>query len=103
MKNRNISTRGMNRQQPEQVPSQKRKPESPTELLKDMQVLKLGPGDVIVLKSAITLRDKAIKLILESMKTLFPDNHCVILEEGLEIGVISKAKDEPGTIVNHNS
>ena len=63
------------------------------EMLGDMQVLKLSPRDVIVLKYPGVLCEKAWENIKKSMAEMFPDNHCIILEEGMDIRVVAKISE----------
>lgn len=66
------------------------KPEVELEMLRDMQGVKLGPGDVIVLKHPSVLCENAWDNLKKLIKKEFPDNKCLVLEEGMEIGVIAK-------------
>lgn len=52
----------------------------------------VGPGDVIVLKSKFQLSQKYYDHIMDVAKENFPDHKVVILEEGMDIQVVSKGE-----------
>ena len=56
-----------------------------------VQVLRLEPGDVIVIQSADQLTDQACGYIREGLHRLFPDHEVAILDSGLKVGLIRKA------------
>jgi hypothetical protein len=64
------------------------------EWLKDMQVLRLRPGDVIVLRSKRPISGPEYEIIKAVMTERFPNNRTMILEDGMDIGVISGEVDD---------
>lgn len=62
--------------------------EGKPEWLTELQVLRLRPGDVIVLRTETMLSDSKYEHIKAIMKEKFPDHEVMILENGLNIGVI---------------
>jgi hypothetical protein len=61
---------------------------SEVEFLEAMQVLELKPGDIIVLKHGGRLPEIAHRRIRESFQHIAPFHKVIILEEGMEIGVL---------------
>lgn len=76
------------------TPAPQGPPKAEAEWLRDMQVMKLEPGDVIVLGCSCILSDEHHKVIKGNIQNMFPDNRCLILEEGMDIGVVSKQTEE---------
>ena len=62
------------------------------EFVKNVSVLEIKKGDLIVLKSPNVLSDSARFNLKDSMKKVLEDNgirnFVIVLEEGMEIGVI---------------
>ena len=58
------------------------------------QKVSVKPGDVIVLMTDRAYSIDACQNILKSTKHVFPDNEILILEEGLQIGVVEKGEED---------
>lgn len=56
--------------------------------LGDVQRLALQPGDVLVLSCPVKLSDAAVASISEVMTACFPNHKGIILQDGMQIGVI---------------
>ena len=67
--------------------------------LGDVRRLALQPGDVIVLSVPGRVTAEARYGISEKMRAVFPGHACLVLEEGMDIGVIAAGEStgEPGT------
>ena len=65
-----------------------KKPEK-IDFIKSMKVLKLEPGDIIVLKSDQVLSMEMIKLLKDHVGKI-TETKVLILEPGLDIGVLRK-------------
>ena len=63
------------------------------EILIDMQVLSLQPGDIVVLRSPDCLSDKEIDCIRNATREVIPNNKIIVLEGNMTIGVIRKEDD----------
>ena len=57
-------------------------------VLKHFQVLKVEPGDTLVLMHPTRLSDVALKRLREQLVPRFPDNKIMLLEEDMRFGVI---------------
>ena len=53
-------------------------------------VVNIQPGDFIVLKSENEVSDELYTRLMETMKGIFPDNKCIVLDVGLDLGVLKK-------------
>jgi hypothetical protein len=58
--------------------------------LAPVAVLRIQPGDVLVLTSAQPLTDMAAADIGQRMKELFPDNDVLLLDGGLSLHITRK-------------
>jgi len=85
LKNPEWPKRGQDIPMPECKP-----PKEEIDYLKDMQILKLEPGDVIVLRYPGVLTDKAVSNIKTTADKIYPGHEVHVLEENMEIGVIRK-------------
>lgn len=63
-------------------------------LIESFGKLELKDGDFIVLKYKGQLSEKAYNNIQDFMKTSFPQNKCIVLEEGMDIGTIGANNSE---------
>jgi hypothetical protein len=54
----------------------------------DMQVLSLQPGDKVVLRYASCMRAEQYARIKQEMEKVVPGHQVLILENGMEIGVL---------------
>ena len=74
------------------------KADEPVCFLESMQKLEVKDGDIVVLKHSIALsHDSQIKLrdvFKKIIKTFGCDVHVMLLEEGMEIGVLTKGDGE---------
>lgn len=70
--------------------------ESPMELPEQVtvSVVRLGPGDVVVIKSPQALSDANLKRLKELAETIWSRNKCVVVDGGLSIEVL---KAEPAS------
>ncbi len=73
--------------------NKKKEKEPQIDFIKEMQVLRVQPGDVIILKSPVHYSEAAIKHTRESFEKAFPDLiaqgiKVILFEEGLDIGVL---------------
>lgn len=63
-------------------------------MLEDVQRLVIKDGDIVVLKHARMLTDEAcnrLKQIVDSqLKPIYPNIKVLVLEEGMDIGVLTK-------------
>lgn len=57
-------------------------------------ILRIQPGDTIVLKTERSVSDIAYQHITASMKEMFPENKTLILEEGLDLSIVRKNNDK---------
>jgi len=57
--------------------------------IKDLQRVKLEPGDVLVVRAPGHLPPEAQGRIFQQLKNLFPDNQVLVLEAGLELCVVA--------------
>ena len=57
----------------------------------DLQRLELKPGDTLVLKANQVLSQEVIHRLKEQMTDRFPDVPFIILDAGLELGVLGKS------------
>ena len=68
------------------------------EFVKNMQVLEIKPGDLIVLRHPGNLSVNAYQQLRDSLvkalKSASYDNHVILLEEGIEIGAIRQSEKE---------
>jgi hypothetical protein len=65
------------------------------EWLKDMQILRAQPGDVVVLRHGGILSEAAIASLKRAFHSLLPEYVKVaVLEEGMDIGIIRGGSDE---------
>ena len=55
-------------------------------------VLRLEPGDVLVVSHPMALPLKAGENLLKSVKAEFPDHRCILLEEGAKFQVVRPSK-----------
>lgn len=60
--------------------------------LEKVRVIDLKPGDVLVLRHPLRLSLPAQSNIRASMRKVFPDNECVILEESLTLDAFRKVE-----------
>ena len=58
------------------------------EWLLSMAALHVQPGDIIVLRVAGRVSDHGLRILRKTMEEIWPHNKCVILEEGMDIGVV---------------
>lgn len=58
--------------------------------LGDLQRVSVEPGDTLVLKVPQPLPDDVCARLSERIESLFPGHKCIVLCDGLELGVISK-------------
>jgi len=69
--------------------NKKKEGEARIDLIKEMQVLELRPGDVIVLKMKGLVSEKVWPRITENFKKIVgKDNKVMLLEDGMEIGIL---------------
>lgn len=66
------------------------------EFIEHLGVLKIEPGDTIVIKSPVLLSTEQVERIKECVSRHFPQNRVMLLEAGKDIGVIkSTARPYP--------
>jgi hypothetical protein len=53
-------------------------------------VLFLEPGDLVVIKVSRPIPDYVYHRIMQQAQAKFPDNQIVLLEEGMDIGIIKQ-------------
>lgn len=58
------------------------------ERIEEIRVVRLRPGDVVVARSAVALDQEDSREIAEALKSLFPDNKCILLAGGIDIEVV---------------
>lgn len=58
--------------------------------LGDVQRLSLHPGDVIVLKVTGKVSEEMGRHLKGTMENVMPGHKCLVLESGMEIGLIGK-------------
>lgn len=62
------------------------------EFVKNMQVLEIKPGDLIVLRHPMRLSSHAHQQLTDTLRKILDEqgfnNRIVVLEEGMEIGII---------------
>lgn len=64
-------------------------PENETEIvLRHLSVVKIEPGDVLVFRSPNVLSLRQIEYLSEAVKREFPDVRCMVLSEGVELGIV---------------
>jgi len=74
-------------------------PENPcdgVQYLQQARVVRVQPGDTLVLESPTDLRPDQVAGIRATMKRLFPDCRVLILSEGWRLGVLTRDRVEPG-------
>jgi hypothetical protein len=64
------------------------------DFIEKVKVLNLEKDDVLVLKTFGKLPDQTMRNIWSAVKPIFPNNQVMILEEGMDIGVIHIEKME---------
>lgn len=57
--------------------------------IKEVERLTLKPGDVLVVKVPSRLSPEARAGLRESLRALFPEHKCAILEEGMTLEVVN--------------
>lgn len=57
-------------------------------VLRHLQVVRIQPGDTLVLRFPGTLSLMYVQRIGEQFRTAFPDHRTVVITEGAELGVI---------------
>ena len=62
--------------------------EAAPEWLEHLSVLRLEPGDIIVLRSPRMLQLDAVKRLSAEAQARFPDNKVLVLMDGVDIGVV---------------
>lgn len=55
----------------------------------DVEVLRLQPGDKIVVKTARYLTNEALRELLDACREAFPDNQVVVLGDGIRLEVVA--------------
>jgi len=58
------------------------------EFIENMKVLDVRPGDVICASTRTVLSEVAQDRLIHCIKEVFPDNRVVLLEDGMELGVM---------------
>lgn len=58
-----------------------------------VEILEVKPGDVIVFNHPKVISEQAIAFIRRCAEELFPNNKCIILEEGMRIGIARMTDD----------
>lgn len=58
------------------------------DVVKSVELLRLEPGDKIILTTPHTLSDAAISRLREQWERMFPSTRAVILEHGLQLHVL---------------
>lgn len=56
--------------------------------LKEVDILRLQPGDMLVIRAPMRLSDYAKKRIGEAIRKEFPEHKVLVLEEGLSLEVL---------------
>ena len=69
-------------------------PDGEIRFLGDLQRLELRPGDVLVLKTADKLSLATLRNIGERMRKICPEHKLIILDAGMELGVLSPTPAE---------
>jgi hypothetical protein len=59
-------------------------------MLSDVKRLVVHKGDTIVLKSNEKLSPEALEYLKNQMKSIYPSHQTLILDEGVDIGVLGK-------------
>jgi hypothetical protein len=70
--------------------------ENTTEFLQQMQILKLEPGDVLILRHPNHLKTETMLAIKEAVYDALgrpPQNRVVFFEEGMEVGILRPSAD----------
>lgn len=60
----------------------------------EVQTLQLVPGATLVLMHPHVLSVTAMERLRAHMQELFPGHRCIILEEGMRVGVVIPAGDD---------
>lgn len=58
------------------------------EKVEAVKIMRLEPGDTLVLKHSMLLNDAAWLHLREGMEALFPGHKCVLLDKGLDLDVV---------------
>lgn len=58
------------------------------EWMEHLGVLRIEPGDVLVLRSGMSLSLDVVNDLQKSIERVFPGVKCVVLSDGLELGVV---------------
>ena len=58
-----------------------------TEEIKRIEIVDLKPGDTIIIMVDIRLSDQVASRLNDHFRKEFPDNKCIVLEQGMTIGV----------------
>ena len=66
------------------------------EILVDLAVLTLKPGDTLVVLAKDKLSNEYIERIAEVAKDFFPSNRCLVLDAGLTLAVIHEEPNQEG-------
>ncbi len=59
----------------------------------ELGTLEVRPGDAIVVRFKSRVPQPGVAMIRKSLQRVFPDNRCVVLCEGAEIGVMREAQE----------
>lgn len=60
--------------------------------LGELARVELKPGDIVVLMTQMRLSDDRMKGIAVRWNEMFPDIKCIVLHEGMRLGVLSPEK-----------
>jgi ribosomal protein L24 len=64
------------------------------EYLKNSQTINVKDGDVVVINCNKPVSIEGCKMIKDHVKDFFPNNKCMVLVDGMEIGVMREATNE---------
>lgn len=71
-------------------------PEGEIRFIGDLQRLELKPGDILVLKVDFKLSDSARNALYREIRAAFPDHRILILDTGIDMGVLSPTLMDEG-------
>lgn len=79
---------------PENLRTPSDSPAGEAEWLEHLSVLRLEPGDTVVLRTSALLAETDAARMRQIMEEHFPGHRCIVLEDGLELGVVRRKPAE---------
>lgn len=60
----------------------------------ETRLLRIQPGDVIIVRHPNRLSETSMRSIRETIRSVFPENQCLVLADGLSIDIIREFKED---------